>query len=448
MGIALSVAAFVATLALTRRALSLGVAALLTVGYAYGILRANFPDGFSHFMFDAAVAGLYLGHFTQRFELETRARSRHALFWLKALSIIPVVAFFVPLQHPLVQLVGLRAAIYFLPLVIVGARLDEADLSRLARWVAVLNGVALAFGLAQFFLGVDRFYPRNVVTDIIYRSTDVGEVGAFRIPATFPNAHAFGGNMLGTLPLLIGHWRSLAPHARQRKLVLFAIVASLTGVFMCGARSPVVLLFAFALATLLSGGLALSHKVALSGLALVMVVVVSTSERFQRFTTLTDFDYVQARVEGSANLGLVDLAFEYPLGAGLARAAGTSIPFFLADLASPHIGLENEYGRIVVEQGLPGLAIWLTFIAWTVTRRIHGGTAWTFGRLAMRSFLVIVWATAFIGTGMLTSVPGTAVVLLFMGQLAASTRSAVPGHLDLGGRRTLHAAAGRIEPSG
>jgi hypothetical protein len=32
------------------------------------------------------------------------------------------------------------------------------------------------------------------------------------------------------------------------------------------------------------------------------------------------------------------------------------------------VAVENEYARIMLEQGLPGLALWLAFIFWTLTR--------------------------------------------------------------------------------
>ena len=39
---------------LTRRRLADGLGWVLACGYFYGILRANFLDGFSHFLFDGA----------------------------------------------------------------------------------------------------------------------------------------------------------------------------------------------------------------------------------------------------------------------------------------------------------------------------------------------------------------------------------------------------------
>ena len=60
MGLALCGLAFVAALIGAWRSTVAGMGVVLTVGYLFGILRANFPDTYSHFIFDSAVLGLYL----------------------------------------------------------------------------------------------------------------------------------------------------------------------------------------------------------------------------------------------------------------------------------------------------------------------------------------------------------------------------------------------------
>lgn len=54
-----------------RRSLPSGLIAALGVGYGYGIMRANVPETFSHFIFDAGVVGLYA---TQLFRKLTAAQ--------------------------------------------------------------------------------------------------------------------------------------------------------------------------------------------------------------------------------------------------------------------------------------------------------------------------------------------------------------------------------------
>ena len=57
--------AFLLCLQMGRRSLVAGLCSLLTVGYLYGLLRANLPDGISHLIFDAGVLGLYAAQLTR-----------------------------------------------------------------------------------------------------------------------------------------------------------------------------------------------------------------------------------------------------------------------------------------------------------------------------------------------------------------------------------------------
>src|SRR5436190_4890470 len=173
----------VLSLALTflfgRRSLGAGLVALLVVGYAYGIVRANIPTSASHFIFDGAVLGLYAGVFTRRSSVAARYRSLSVQSWVAVLAAWPLLMFFVPMQDWAIQLVGLRGAIFFLPFLLIGARLEEADFLTLVTGIAVLNIIELGFALAEFSFGIQHFYPINSVTEIIYKSNDVTAGGAY-----------------------------------------------------------------------------------------------------------------------------------------------------------------------------------------------------------------------------------------------------------------------------
>ena len=135
------------------------------------------------------------------------------------------------------------------------------------------------------------------------------------------------------------------------------------------------------------------------------------------------------RIAGSANEGFLELLIHYPLGAGMGSAVGTSIPFFLAHLAPEPIGLENEYSRILVDQGWFGLAGWLALLGWLYVRppSARPPAPWRLGVVFMYSLTLACWATAFIGTGILTSIPGTFLLLTQMGVLVCvRNQGAVP----------------------
>ena len=112
------------------------------------------------------------------------------------------------------------------------------------------------------------------------------------------------------------------------------------------------------------------------------------------------------------------------------------IPYFLQPLLKNPVGLENEYARIVAEQGIPGLILWLAFIVWVFTRPApRHFDPWYTGRWLARLFCAISFATAPLGTGLLNAVPQTAVLLMFTGWLAAPQFAGTQRSTALAGRR-------------
>jgi hypothetical protein len=326
-------------------------------------------------------------------------------------------------QHFFIQLVGLRVAILLLPLIAIGARLTEEEVDALGEWVLWLNLVAFLFALLELRLGVEVFFPQNAVTYLLYLSNDVGAERALRIPAIFNTGHAYGGTMLLSLPLLVRRWQR---RPSSRVLTAVSLVASLLGLFLCAARSPVVQLVGILGLLLLVVGLSWRMLASIGALAVVVGFIVLSNPRFQRFLTLEDTDYVTERVSWSVNTNLLDVLTQYPLGNGLGSAGGTSIPFFLMDLAKPQHGLENEFGRIAMEQGIIGLVLWVLFLGWLFTRlppRRKGGSL--VAERMMWASVLVMWGTAIIGTGLLSSIPGTALLLLWMG-IVVGTRRPVP----------------------
>jgi hypothetical protein len=160
------------------------------------------------------------------------------------------------------------------------------------------------------------------------------------------------------------------------------------------------------------------HKVRWVVLALAVAYVVSGEERLQRFLTLRDSSYVTERIAGSVNLGIAEVALQYPLGNGLG-GGGTSIPYFLQDRVRNVVAIENEYARILLEQGIPGLLIWLGFLAWAFTRSTNRpGQPWFLSRRLVWTWGLGAFATGVLGTGLLTSIPATALLLLMLGWIA------------------------------
>jgi hypothetical protein len=203
------------------------------------------------------------------------------------------------------------------------------------------------------------------------------------------------------------------------------------GILMCAARQPVVM---FAVATLVAWFVTRFHPaVGMVALGLVVAAgfLAATSERLQRAASLEHTEEMSERVRGSANEEFFELLADYPVGAGMGSAAGTSIPFFLAGRAPVPIGLENEYSRILVDQGWVGLGLWLGFLGWLFVRPpdFRPNALWGVGLVLMYALCLTNWLTAFIGTGTLSSIPISVMLLTQMGilvQARGGTRKARP----------------------
>lgn len=423
------VAVAVGTYLAGRRALWLGLAMLLGVGYVYGIWRANVPGIVAYMVFDAAVLGLYASQlFTVAGALERR-RVQQLRLWLMLLVAWPVLLFalflLAPDNHPLVELVGLRANVFLLPFLLLGARLSSDELDHLGIALGCMNLAAVGFGVVQFFYGIDAFFPRNEVTEIIYKSRDVAGWTAYRIPSSFSSAHAFAGTLVMTVPMVFGAW--VHPHARPwvRHLLAVALVASFFGVFMAAARQHMILAVLLGAVLTFSKELTGGQRVRWAIGAALVVYLVAGDVRLQRFTTLGDTEALTERVQGSVNDDFFTLMTSYPLGNGLA-GGGTSIPHFLRDDAKPAVGLENEYARIMLEQGLPGLVLWLVFVAWVVTAVPRRRAPWVAARRLAWVACCTAFASGLIGTGMLTSIPQTCVMLLMAGWVSSGSAPAQP----------------------
>jgi hypothetical protein len=411
---------FIACYVAGRRAIWIGFMVTMAAGYFYGILRANLETPFAHFIFDFAAVGFYLSLLTRKDTPIQRFKMRRLMPWVLALAGWPLLVMLMPLQPFLIQLVGLRGQIFFVPFILVGAMLDANEMRKIAIGIAILSMSVLVFALAEVQFGVVRFYPMNAVDQIIYNSTDavVGSNSTYRIPATFVQAAAYGGVMALSLPLLLGAMVQERRRGWRRNLLLIGLGVSAVGVFLSASRSQAVLLFVLGIAATFSGRVRNFPWFGWVALLAVVGTLVAVSPRMQRFITLDNTTYLKKRVAGSMNSGFFELAWEYPLGNGLG-GGGTNIPYFLLPELRNPVVLENEYARIMLEQGLPGLALWLAFIFWVLTRPLPLVTdPWYLGKWLARVALAFCFLSAPTGLGLLIAIPFTAFIMLFAGWIA------------------------------
>ena len=394
MGALLCILAFLLAMIAGRRSLVTGITAVVAVGYAYGILRANFPSSASHFIFDAAVLGLYSAQLSATLSTQQQRQTKEVMVWVIMLIAWPTLLVFLPMQDRLVQLVGLRGNIFLLPFILLGARLNAADRYNLAVWLAIFN--VLAFG----FAGAEYFY---------------------RIPSMFSSAHAYAGTMVMTIPLILGATVLSPPNLHRRVLFVIAMAGTILGVLMAATRMHSVALGVVLLAAAVSRRFPLQAK--LMGVLVLAIIGTLTlkEERLQRFTTLDNTTYLSERVAGSVNRGFFDLLVRYPFGNGLG-GGGTSLPYFLRDRLQDPVIMENEYARILLEQGCIGLCLWIVFIAWVASRRFSATSQeWGLGESLAWVTGMVYFGTGLIGLGLFTSIPQSCLFMLSLGWVCSRT---------------------------
>jgi len=429
---ALCFLALVVTYIAGRKSLGRGLIALFTFGYFYGILRANLITTYSHFIFDAGLIGLY---FSQKWKASKESAAIQ--MWVALMIGWCLLLVLLPFQPVLISLVGLRGNAFFLPVLLLGSKLKDKDLRELAGGLAVLNLIAIAFAWAEYFQGVPRYYPFSEVTQIIYISGDVAG-GFFRIPAIFTAAHAYGGTMVVTMPFLIGAL-DRATARLYRWLILAGIGAAMLGILMSATRQNFILGFLLVFASLV---IRRQKASSLFAFAIVLGLIgwaAATNVRFQRFKTLSDTDMVTERIAGSVNRGFFEILTEYPMGNGLG-GGGTSTPYFLQGQVRNPIGLENEYARILSEQGILGLLLWIAFVFWFFSRAVIAFQKgpWSNARRMAWCLSAFLLSTAWIGVGFLTSIPATIVNLLAMGWVStAQVPESIPARANLRTRSGL-----------
>ncbi len=348
---------------LTRRSVGDGLGLLLFIGSVYGLARCRVLDGFTHFWFDASSIGAYAALYSRATSGKTPG-----LFglkrWIFALAVIPLLLIllspFLDAQPVLVQLLGLRPALFFLPFLLVGGLVQPSDARQLARWAVGSRARHCGRGHRRVC------YRRRAVFSCQRSFSNHLPLSRYRRERTrfvFPRRSARRTPTEARWSDSFHSWCFCSSHEtlRERALGAIALGCAALGVFACGARLPFIGLLVVAATIVIRGVRRNDIRVAAVAIGAVLALTVSRDERLQRFETLSDSAYVGSRFEGSVNENLLEILAEHPVGRGLGSAVGTSIPYFLAAESRPQVGLENEFARIGIEQGLVGLLLWLAF---------------------------------------------------------------------------------------
>jgi hypothetical protein len=409
--------AFLSCLASSYFQLGLGIGFLIFWGYFFGILKANYFDSNGLFIFDSATIGFYLGLANKIGKYSGFIGWKKIFPWFAMLLAWPVFMAVVPIQHYLIQVIGLRGNIFWLPMIMIGAIINPREHKILVYSLAVLNIVSFGFAIAEYYLGVELFVPQNDATTIVFNSNDVAD-GKLRIPSIFANAHSYANFMVLTIPWLLGELittdRGRSGWLLKWFLLIGGLISAFLGVFIAGPRQPVVVLGLTGILIFYFGRFNFWYLILIGLIGLVVGLFVAQEERMQRFTQLQDLEAVQARINSSLSMTFLDILVDYPLGNGMG-SGGTSLPSFAQTLLTRSIIMENEFSRILLEQGLPGLVLFVSFFIWFVMKKLTENDAAIKTKVFVWCTSVVVISSSFIGIGLMTTVPATAVLLLGLG---------------------------------
>jgi hypothetical protein len=232
--------------------------------------------------------------------------------------------------------------------------------------------------------------------------------------------------MLMTLPLLYGAWVLPRQERWARRVALAGLVVAVLGILLAASRSAFVVLMLVVIFASVSGDVSMKNRVVWVVVLLSIGVAAASNSRLQRFTTLRDTDYVESRIAGSVNRKFFEVLLEYPMGNGLG-GGGSSIPYFWEGNVRQPVGIENEYGRILLEQSAVGLVLWVSFLVWLFTRSAaFARVPWREARRLGWFLCLICFCTGTIGVGMFTSVPQALLMFLMIGW--GSTRESIQVH--------------------
>jgi len=281
------------------------------------------------------------------------------------------------------------------------------------------------------------------VTQLIYQSQDVAG-GYYRIPAIFTSAHAYGGMMVSSLPYLIGAWNRTTKLS-FRFLLFAGAGASLLGILLSATRLNFIMGSVMMLLAVAVRHRNRKTKIILILLIGAAILTALTNARFQRFKSLSDTSFVEDRIAGSVNRGFFEILAQYPMGNGLG-GGGTSLPYFLAAQVRNPIGMENEFARILCEQGIIGLLMWIGFLLWFASRARVAFQAgeWGSSRRMVWCTLAFTMGTMWAGVGFFTGIPSSLIALIGIGWTtnppAPEDRRRLTLRPTLGRRTTLTSA--------
>jgi hypothetical protein len=385
---------------------------------------------------DILLAVVYVAFFLRRGpRAEKLFRPR---FWLPFVAFLvwaTIEAFNFRTPSPIYGLLGLKLYFYYVPLMFVGYALvrTEFELRRFLLINMLIAGVVSLLGIIQAIFGQKLLNP-EVLDENLRELGDLNRVSPItglvfnRPTSVFVSDGRFAGYLILTFIVGLG----AIGYVVQRKwvwskaiylccgLVFTAIL--LTGVrtaFLFGAFSIVAMLAAMYWGQRLNReqvrriyktlrNLALLGAV--GTLCLIMFFPSALASRWAFYTeTLSPNgrgSELQSRV-WSYPVGELVRVFSMPealLGRGLGTASlGTQYLIRFLHVPPAGISVENGYGQILLEVGLPGFILWLVFTSavvlacWSVVKRLRNTPLFSLGFAILWYVILILFPRTYVG---------------------------------------------------
>jgi O-antigen ligase len=331
-------------------------------------------------------------------------------------------------------LMGLKLYFFYVPLLFIGYALvdSEKQLRRFFLFNSVLIFVVAGLGLAQSILGHTFLNPEVMQEDIremstLYRPTLTGLV-AYRPTSVFVSAGRFQNFLIVSWILALGFAGFLMKRKQTARLLSLltvgvvaaaALMAASRGVFLWTLLSALVIAVAFVWGASwdkeqqLRAMRAIRRSAIFSIMALVILVSIFPEEFASRVAI-----YSETLLPSSPTSELGYRSSEYPFqnfvaafdyprwpyGYGIGTASlGAQYVYRIFHAQPMRVGVENGYGQLIVEFGLPGLLLWIllasaiTLSAWRVVKKLRGTDSFPIAFAIFWYVFLIVFPLSFYG---------------------------------------------------
>lgn len=268
-------------------------------------------------------------------------------------------------------LAGLRSWVIWIPVFFItyDSIRTRRQFERFIMFIAVISAATGVYIIVQNTIGFEHLY--NLSPNFSYYE-HFGRTPPVRALGTYVHPGVAGASMGFAATVCAGVALGARAFSIQQLLLFVASPVCLVAMAATGSRAPAVgTVFAIAVFVLM-----VRRPQLLAGVFVLILIGVSQSHRYVGETVAARYGEQSLSAAGALERGANPLLSgfqrlaEYPLGTGVASGAGAGRGAALLDAPvvikrGTAIMIENEFGRVMKELGLPGLLLYL-WLFWRV----------------------------------------------------------------------------------